>query len=350
MNKYNSKNRKGDLIKMKMIWKIIIIVIIVGMILSTVGFVTGASRVLYFNRTGISVSGGEISQITEMNLEQFRSVSVDIGFSDVEFVKSDKFGIDLYGMDMEWLWSLEDGKLNITHNRSNQLHVVNLNFVTTGRNYVKIFLPADTELENVTIKTSSGDIKIGSFSADKVDVKSSFGDAVLSNITSNNLQAELNSGDFTGTNINTGQFTFISRFGYGQFHSVTANSFKAESSSGDMRITGCAFGEINATNRFGDIIASGFASSKTNIIASSGDVKITGDLSGETIVRTEFGDTKLTLSREKNDYSYEISVRFGDITYDGVRMRDQTSINSGTVMENHLKLSASSGDIVVSFG
>ena len=335
---------------MKIIWKIIIIVIIVGLLLSVVGFFTGASRIIYFSRSGVQVSGGEISQITETNLEQFRSVSVDVGFSDVEFVNSDSFGIDLYGIDMEWLWTLEDGKLNITHNRSAQLHVVNLNFVTAGRNYVKIFLPADAELENVTIKTSSGDIKLGSFRADNVDIRSSFGDATLNNITSNHLQVDLNSGRFTGTNLSTGKLDFKSQFGNGHFQSVTANSFKAESSSGDLRFTGCTFGEFDATNRFGDIIAGGLVSSRTNIQASSGDVRITGDLSGETIIHTDFGDTKLTLSRDKDEYSYNISVRFGNITYDGVRMRDQTSLNSGTVQENHLKLSASSGDIEVSFG
>jgi len=335
---------------MKIIWKIIIIVIIVGLLLSVVGFFTGASRIIYFSRSGVQVSGGEISQITETNLEQFRSVSVDVGFSDVEFVNSDSFGIDLYGHDMEWLWTLEDGKLDITHDRSAQLHVVNLQFVTAERNYVKIFLPADTELEYVTIKTSSGDIKIESFRADNVDVRSSFGDATLNNITSNHLQADLSSGRFTGTNLATGRFDFKGRFGSGYFQSVTADSIKADSSSGDLRFTDCAFGDFDATNRFGDITANGFVSSKTNIQASSGDVRITGDLSGETIVRTEFGDTKLTLSREKDEYSYDISVRFGDIRFDGVRQRDQTSLNSGTVQENHLKLSASSGDIEVSFG
>jgi len=336
--------------KMKIIWIIIIIVIIIGMILSAVGLATGASRILYFDRTGLHVSSGEIDHITEMDLEQFRSISVNVGFSDVEFVKSDRFGIDLYGSDMVWIWTLEGGRLNITHDRINQLHVLNLNIITTGRNYAKIFLPADTELETVFIRTNSGDIRIGSFHADNVDVKSSFGDATLDNITSNHLQVDLSSGNLTGTNISTGRFDFTSRFGDGRFQSVTADSFNADSSSGNLRFTGCAFGEFDATNRFGDIIASGFASLKTNILASSGDVRIAGDLSGETVIDTSFGDVKLTLAKEKNEYSYNISVKFGDIRFDGDRLKEQSSFISGAVLENHLDISSASGDIEVTFG
>ena len=335
---------------MKTIWKIIIIVIMVGMILSVVGFVTGASRTLYIDRTGVKVSDGSISHITEMNLEQFRSVSVDVGFSDIEFVISDNFGIDLYGNDMEWLWSLEDGTLNITHNRSALLHIIKLDFIATGRNHAKIFLPANTELETVIVRTNSGDIKIGSFRADKADVTSSFGNVELNNITSNHLQVDLSSGRFTGINLTTGKLDFTGRFGNGYFQSVTADSLSAYSNSGDLHFTDCSFGEIDVTNSFGNIITNGFASSKTNILASSGDVRIAGDLSGETVIHANFGDTKLELSREKEEYSYYVSVRFGNIIFDGERQREQSTINSRTILENHLEITSSSGDVEVSFG
>jgi len=335
---------------MKIIWKIIIIVIIIGLILSIVGFATGASRTLFFDRTGVHISGSGISHITEMNLSQIRNVSVDVGLSDVELVISGDFGIELYGSDIEWLWTLEEETLNISHSKNTRMQIINLDFITSERNYVKIFLPEDAVLDIVDIKTSSGDIKINNFRVDRLEVKSSFGDVDVNNITSNNLYVDLSSGRFTGASINTGRFTFTSRFGDGRFQSVTADSLKADSSSGSMQFTDCAFGEFNATSRFGSITTNGFAASKTNILANSGNVRINGDLSGETIIHTDFGDIKLVLSREKDEYSYDISVRFGSITFDGVRQRDQTTLTSGTSYTNHLKLSSSSGEVDVSFG
>jgi len=83
--------------------------------------------------------------------------------------------------------------------------------------------------------------------------------------------------------------------------------------------------------------------------ANSGSIKINGDLTGETVIHAGFGNIDLTLTREKTEFSYDITVRFGNISFDGQRMRDQTTLTSGTIFENHLKLSSSSGDVKVSF-
>jgi len=334
---------------MKTIWKIIIITTAVGLILSIIGLSLGASRVLYLDRTGVKVSGGEVSQITEMNLSSFKNIYIDVGLSDIEFINSDRYGIYLYGEDVEWIWTLEGDLLRIVQNRSSRFTIMNFDFIQNERCYAKIYLPDNVDLEAVTLKTSSGDIKLGSFSADKVEVTSSFGKIDLSNITSNQLQVKISSGNFTGLNIKTGNLVYDSKFGDGLFQTISADSFRADSSSGDLQLTDCLFTEASISNTFGRITANGLTSTKSNIRASSGDINIAGEFTGDTIIHADFGDIKLTTSGSRGDYSFDISVRFGSIRFDGDQMGDQAAITSGSTLANHLKITASSGDIEVIF-
>jgi len=334
---------------MKIIWKIIIISIAVGLVLSMLGYYMGASRTLYWDRAGIYTTSSGECHITEPDLGEFKSIYVDAGFGDVIFVSSDKYGIELYGNNMEWFWTLEGGVLKISHNRGARIQIMNLNVFPTERNYAMIYLPDNTELETVSIKANSGDVKLGNFHATSVEINNSFGDVDISNTTSDHLQINLNSGRFTGSDLDTRSLVYNNSFGDGRFKQVNAESLTADSNSGDLVFTACEFGEMNIKTSFGDTTATSLVSLATNIRANSGDVNIAGEFSGETVLHADFGGIKLTISGEKDDYSYDISTKFGDVKFDGQRLGDQVGINSGSVMANHLKITASSGDVSVSF-
>jgi len=296
---------------MKKIRIIILLCIAVGLVLSAIGLATGASRSLYWDRTGIYISGSGISSITEQNIGSVKSIHVDAGFSDVEFISSDTYGVDLFGENMEWQWTLEGDVLRVSHNQGTRMMLLNFDFFSGQRNYARIYLPDNVHLETLYIKTGSGNIDIGNFNADNIEVNNSFGNITLSNITSDHLQVDLNSGRFVGTNLTLQSLTYSNRFGNGRFQNVTTQGLSAESNSGDIYID--------------------------------------GEVSGETIIHAEFGDIRLTTSKAIRDYSYNISVRFGSITFDGQRQGDRSSIISDSTQENHLQLTSSSGDIRVNF-
>ena len=336
--------------KVKIIWKLIAVSLIAGLILSVTGIALGASRSLYWDRSGVHISGGLISTITERDLQPFNTIYVSAGFSDVEFVSSDKFGIDLYARDMEWFWSLENETLIVNHDRGTRLQILNFEFAPHERNRATIYIPENAELNIVNIETSSGNINLSSFNAKTTSINNSFGNIGLNNITSDTLQVELSSGNFTGSDLTSDNLIYSNRFGDGIFTSVQANRIKADCSSGDLRFTDCEFGNIVMTNSFGSINATGLISQRANIRVSSGGIFITGNMSGETVLHAGFGDIKLTTSGEKSDYSFDISAKFGNIRFDGERQRDQTSIISGATLENHIKITSSNGDVSVDFG
>jgi len=335
---------------MKTIWKVIIILIAAGLILSVIGLSLGASRTLYWSRYGVNVADNrKISHITQPDTGQFTGVYVEAGFSDVEFVRSDKYGIELYGKDMDWSWSLENGILKIGYTSGPRIQVWNIDIMNTERNYIKVFIPDNAGFETVYLKADSGDVKIGDFKANSVEVANSFGDVDISGVTSDQLKIGLNSSRFTGTDLNAGNLVYNNSFGDGRFKTVRAETFTADSDSGDLHITGCAFGEVNIRSSFGQIIADGLISSKTNVRNNSGDVRLSGEFTGETVIHSEFGNIDLATSGAKEDYSFDISVRFGNIRFDGERLGDSASVTSGSKLENHLKITASSGDITVDF-
>jgi len=334
---------------MKTIWKIIIITIAVGFVLSLSGFLMGASRTLYWDRTGVYTNGNEICHITEPDVGYFKSIKIESSFSDVRFVSAEKYGIELYGDNMEWFWTIENDVLKITHSKNSRYPIINLNFLPIHKNYAIVYLPDTAELEKVNIKSNSGDMDIGSFHADRVELINTFGEVDLSDVTSDYLMIQLNSGDFTGSDINVRIFEYNNSFGDGNFKTVKADKLAADNNSGDLRFTGCEFVEVDIKNNFGYIRADRFSSTKSNIRANSGDINITGNLTGETVIHSDFGDIKLTVSEKKDNYSFDISVKFGDIKFDGERMGDRSLFRSSSTLENHLKISASSGDIDVKF-
>ena len=340
---------------MKSVWMKVLVIIAAGVLLLITGFFLGARLTLYRDGDGLRVRGrdtGEaatqkIHHVTEPDVGYFSNIYIDTGFSDVEFINSDRYGIDLYGVEMEWQWTLENGTLNITSvTVSTQ---TNIDFRSTKRNHIKIFIPENTEFNKITIKSGNGDIDIGDFRAQITEINNSFGNVQLQNITNEHMQISLNSGSFIGSNINTRALVYNNHFGNGSFQTITAQTFTAHSNSGDLNFTGCKFEETAITISFGKITITDITSSKTDIRANSGDINITGDLSGETIIHADFGNINLTTSKEETDYSFDISVSFGRIRFAGERMRNETSIKSNDEKENHLKISSSSGDIDINF-
>jgi len=334
---------------MKNIWKIILLTIGVGLILSIIGLATGGNRTLYWDRTGLHTTGSGISSVTEHNLGSISNIHIDAGFSDIEFVRSDSFGIELFGDNMEWVWTLEGDTLTITHYQSTRFMILNIDFFSNQRNYAKIYLPENAKLDTVNLKTGSGNIEIGNFQVSNIEIENSFGNIDLENITSDNLKVSSNSGRFTGTNINTRILNYNNSFGDGRFNSVHAQSLNAECNSGNITFTNCKFGEAIVTNKFGDITADNITSLRSSIRATSGTIRLNGDFVGETIVHTDFGDIRLTTEKERSEYSYEFSVRFGSIRIDNERQSNQTTIINTNASPNHIKLTSSSGDIRINF-
>ena len=341
--------------KMKTVWKIIGLVILVGIVLTITGLLLGASRTLYLDRTGVHISGNKISIVEESDLEAFREINIDASFSDIEFLRSDTFGIELYGENLEWDWTLEDNILTITDTGDLRLPILHFDFFQKQHNYVKIFLPEnlppDEQPQFVSLKTGSGNIRLDDFNTTVLDISNSFGNVDIKNMNTGVIFIELGSGRFTGLNLHAFRIVYNNRFGDGFFQEVGAvGFFEADINSGNLQFTNCILTNATIVNNFGKITATDVIAFSPNIRANSGNINITGEISGEIVIHNEFGNIDLTTSKVRSDYSYDVSLKFGKLIFAGEQLKDQTSIISGTTMENHIKITSSSGNVDVSFG
>jgi len=337
---------------MKTVWKVVIILVAAGIMLSVIGLSMGASRALYLGRAGVYIDDADKVWIKEPDLGHFKNIDISATFGDVEFLSSDKYGIELYGREEDWEWAIDGETLSVKYKlkqkMSMKISLFDFNW-NEDRDQVKVYLPAGVKLETVTVRTDSGKINLSGFSADDVQIHNSFGNVELSGIVGDKLRVELDSGSFSGNNLNAKTLHYNNKFGKGDFRAINADVFTAECDSGDLVLNDCVFSDTTISNSFGKITASGIESPKTNISADSGDINLDGRFSGETIINAKFGGVKLVTSMKKELYSFDISANFGKVTFDNNRVGSNTSVISGNTLENHLKIHADSGDIEVVF-
>ena len=330
--------------------KLIGFAIAAGLVLTVIGVATGASRTLYWDKNGISIAKNEVSRITELDIGHVKSVNVSSGYSDIEFIHSDKYGFDAMGYDVTWDWSLNNGALTISNKALTRMAFFSFNIASArDENYVKIYLPAGAELDSVTIKCDTGDMRIGDFQADSVKIENAFGGMELKSITSNLLQVNLDTGKFSGTDINAKTIAFENSFGDSLFKSVKTDKLNVKGDTGDINFDGCEIGDAFITNSFGKTEAKGLVTSKLEIDSDSGDINFDGTFTGGNVIRSAFGKVTLTTSLGKDAYSYDISTDFGKVIMDGEKFGDSATIKSGNTTANHIKITSDSGDVELRF-
>lgn len=197
---------------------------------------------------------------------------------------------------------------------------------------------------------TSGDFVMRDCSTGETEIKNSYGDVSLSGFISAGFKVELDSGRFTGIDIDARDVLLSNKYGNGSFEKLNTNSLKAFITSGDFEITDSSLGETEIANSYGDITTTGTSALNADILAASGDIDLNGDFSGDTFIRSDYGKTRVTTTKAKTLYSYDLSASYGKITIDNEKMGNDSRIINDIQLENSLTITATSGDIEVSFG
>lgn len=295
----------------KNIWIIAIVLIVSGAALTAAGWAMGARGGIYIDRGGVhaSTNGGTV-RISEENIGAFTDISVDADYANIKLIASDKYAIDIQLNDGQTPdWTITNGKLSVnTHTVGGfQIGIMNFNM---GESYVKIYVPENAALENVTLNTSSGDISLTDAEISRLKVDNAYGKLVMDNVKSGEADIKM--------------------------------------SAGSVTIDGGETGFLKIKNSYGSIKADGFTSRGTDIHASSGSIKLRGVLTGENSISDSYGSVLFETSAGEQDYAYELSTAYGSIKVNGkTRGGDVSrSADSGNTLDIH----ASAGSIEVNFG
>ncbi|MDR1217538.1 MAG: DUF4097 domain-containing protein [Oscillospiraceae bacterium] len=149
----------------KILTSIAVIAIVAGVVLIVAAWGLGAEGVVSFGLSGLRVTRhGEAATLSQRGIEGVTSLTVDAIDADVEFIPADDFGFDIRTFYGEPDWSLDGGKLVIDEARIGGMFRVEFPLLppltADGKiSYIKIYYPRDSELNNLTVSTVSGNIE-----------------------------------------------------------------------------------------------------------------------------------------------------------------------------------------------
>jgi DUF4097 and DUF4098 domain-containing protein YvlB len=311
------KKAEPKLSLLRIWWIFVLVFITAGITLLATGWGLGASgNYIYIDDQGIHVSqsDGNSHVISEFDLEPFSSVNISTISADIQLIPSDSFGFATkLPLDADNLnWKIENGELTLSTQQYQawRLNIFNLDFISDY--HVKIYYPANTHFERITLNSTSGNID--------------FDQTLVSS-----LIAKTPSG---GISINTGKcqavdlHTISGNITFGGDHQTPA-TLQINTVSGDIDINNVMWANLTAESV-------------------SGNLKIAGTAAAQTLIKSISGDVKLKSSGAASEYFYDLTSLSGDITVNGQRLGSPARPAS-TTSDQQIKVNTTSGNIRLDF-
>lgn len=79
----------------KKLWIYVSITIILGIILTLIGFFTGNKTGVYFDINGMHIIEGKLQEEKQLDLEEIKAMDINISYFDVIFEEADTYGIEI---------------------------------------------------------------------------------------------------------------------------------------------------------------------------------------------------------------------------------------------------------------
>ncbi|WP_042351786.1 DUF4097 family beta strand repeat-containing protein [Bacillus massiliigorillae] len=307
--------------------------IVIGLILTAIGFALGAKFSIVTTNDGFKVIDFKDMRVESKDLSPFTSISADFRDADVEIIPSNEYKIEIRShkeLKKEFTYKVTNNKLIIESKGSlkSNFGLFNLSFGGIPQTTIKVYVPKNTSFDNIDIVNDFGDIHLDGINSNSLQIKTQDGDLLINNIRTNSFEIKNNFGDIDANSITAKELTIKMNDGDLEFNSVKANS-------------------TAITNRFGDISLSDFTSEGLNIQSNDGDIEVQGLLLGTSEISSTFGDVDVQASNKESELSYTIKSSFGDIM---VNNNEFESNATHQVNSSHkLDIKAKDGDVSLQF-
>lgn len=351
--------------------KILIVVSIAmaaGLIMAVVGFFTGARLNIVMGNHGVTISGGSGDKTLKtengLKLDAFTSVEGKITDSNVRFVPSDHFSMDLayYGQDNKPNVTVNDGTLQITQQTSEwneswfQINFNVLNNQKSGE--ITVYYPKGIRLNKLNIDSDSGNLDAADFNAQSTDISCNYGSLTLKSASCGKCTLRLESGTGTLTSVNADGLNFRDTYGNCNLDSVVISGSEEtaiDATNGKININNCKIptltltdsygnislaslktGRLNADlkhgslsmadstiadahveNSYGNVNATGLALSGGEIRNKNGSITLQGLLKGKTTLHSDFGSVSAKTSLPQSQYRCDLATNYGSVSVNG---------------------------------
>jgi len=302
---------------MKIFLLVIYVLLALGALFAILGLAMGASMGIYWDSNGLHAgepgSGdGSANLLREMDLAPFSNVSLNMVNHDIEFVPADHYGFELLNnnnKNTEVAWSLQNGRLTITE-KSRYSFGVNLNFGKfKSGSYLKVYVPAQAIINDISVKSISGKISLSGFSCAALSIDTVSGRTDLADIT-------------------TGMLVFDGISGRLSMHNIQTDSTR-----------------INVVS--GSVVISNHKSGGLSLSSISGRVDVSGELKGNITINSTSGEVRLNVIGRSEQYSKQFNLLSGHLRINGQTMSRNYSERIDA--PNSLKVDTISGGVTVDF-
>lgn len=256
-----------------------VVLIIVGLIFSAIGFMCGASLSIYNEGIGFYVDSAVLVRDDNLSLPKFDAVDIDVEISHVEILPGSTYGIEtvFYGESRKITYSIENGVLKVRGGGKRNIGISFGNFMNKF-NTVKVYVP-ETELDKLNVKTSMGDVGI--------------------------------------TSLKVRELTCINNLGEVELEMVTAKNTDLQLKLGSLRVTDSRLGRASVDNDMGDFVGINITTDSLACDMNMGKVDVSGKLGGATNVDADMGEVKLLLSGNETDYDFDLKTNMGAVYLNG---------------------------------
>lgn len=286
--------------KTKMILIFSVSCIAAGALLTGAGRLWGGYPGFAWTRNGIvtASTSSDPYSMEKTPVDDLTSVEINIGSAaDISILPSDdgKFYLE-YLLDGAYdspQFEISSGRLTLQQDEGTApggifLSGSGLNFgsgfgIKDVSPYVRLYVPSDSMLSDVSAYSDAGNVEARNLSAGKASFSASFGDLTLDNCIFDSLEAVTDSGSIEGSDIQTGSLIAENDFGSTAFRSTAVTSARITASSGDILLEAQGLKTLEGSNDFGDTricLSDPLSSYSCNLSADFGDIILPDDVSG----------------------------------------------------------------------
>lgn len=163
---------------------------------------------------------------------------------------------------------------------------------------ITVYLP-EIEFDNISIHTSTGDIRFDKLSAKEIKLKTSTGDITVSSVNcSGTVSVKVSTGDISFTDIMCNTLTTEGSTGDVFLDACIAAKFQIKTSTGDVRFDGSDADDITVKTSTGDVTGSLRTGKHFSVKTSTGDVSVPASTDGGNCeITTSTGDITIKISK-----------------------------------------------------
>jgi DUF4097 and DUF4098 domain-containing protein YvlB len=310
---------------------------------------------VYLNRRGVQVEKGARTEMTQRDIGAFTDIALDARDADIELIASDSYGLEISVRENQNPeWSVRDGKLSVTA-RAESAFVLEImgNWDFENQNRIRVYYPESAALENVSLKTGSGDIKVSDADIRALTIANAYGGLELKNLRAHDINIAMSSGNVTLASVSADFIDVKNSYGFVSISGLTAGRAEADLSSGDFTISDSETGFLRVKDDYGAVKANNLTARGTRIDVSSGNVTLSGALSGENTIEDSYGKVTFNTTVGEQEYSYDLVSSYGGVRLNGQTRSGKTDSRLSSFKNsapNTLNIRASSGSIDVYLG